>query len=103
MAYFVRCTSMAHGFVCPLEISKGETMTQRRKPKENSRDVQNKVSRSEKYIQKRIRKPVPLYMGDAMKEQLEKMARDHDLSKGAAIRTMIREGLKARGYGMILD
>jgi len=78
-------------------------MTHRRKPSGSSRDIQNRVSHSEKYIQKRIRKPVPLYMGDAMKEQLEKMAGDHDLSKGAAIRVMIREGLKARGYGMILD
>jgi len=78
-------------------------MTSKRKSNKASRDSQNKVSRSEKYIQKRIRKPVPLYMGDAMKEQLEKMARDHDLSKGAAIRIMIREGLKVRGYGMILD
>lgn len=103
MVYFTRYTMLTQGFVRPLEISKGETMTQDRRSNKTSKDAQNKVSRSEKYIQKRIRKPVPLYMGDAMKEQLEKMARDHDLSKGAAIRTMIREGLKARGYGIILD
>ncbi len=30
--------------------------------------------------------------------ELEKMAKDHDLSRGAAIRTLVREGLKARGY-----
>ena len=99
-------------FVGGIQILKEMPMPFKRKSKEKSKDyrmgVSQEVSQGQgegdtKSMQNRIRKPVALYMGDAMKEQLEKMATDHDLSRGAAIRIMIREGLKSRGYGMILD
>ncbi len=107
MVYFTRYTMLTQGFVRPLEISKGETMTPNSKSNKGSRDFQSTVSQSEKpeskWAQKRIRKQVPLYMGAGLLEHLDKFAVDHDLSRSAAIRTLIREGLKVHGYGIIIE
>lgn len=86
-------------------------MTPNSKSNKGSRDFQSKDPQSDsqsgkpesKWAQKRIRKQVPLYMGRDLLEHLDKFAVDHDLSRSAAIRTLIREGLKVHGYGIIVE